>query len=138
VRDSARSARQRRRQTNQLTCGIRGAARLSATAGYPDESLRLWAGAEHIEAATGMRYMPLMERLDRPLRQQCADGFGPVATGLLVEGASRSVAEVTQAAEESLLRLSADNNWRETREMHVAPPGRSEHPWTRRHLGRLE
>jgi hypothetical protein len=86
-----------------LTCGIRGAARLSATAGYPDRSLRLWGGAEHIEAVTGMRYMPLMERLDRPLLQRCTESLGPSASRLLAEGASRSVAETTQAAEEALL-----------------------------------
>ncbi len=86
-----------------LTCGIRGAARLSAAAGYPHRSLRLWGGAEHIEAVTGMRYMPLMERLDRPLIRQSTDAVGPGASRLLAEGASRSVAETTQAAEEALL-----------------------------------
>jgi hypothetical protein len=92
-----------------LPCAIRGAARLSATA-HPDESLRLWGGAEHIEAITGMRYMPLMERLDRPQRQQCTDALGADAPRLLAEGASWSVAEVTQAAEEALLALQADDN----------------------------
>jgi hypothetical protein len=86
-----------------LTCGIRGAARLSAMAGHPDRSLRLWGGAEHIEAITGMRYMPLMERLDRPLLQYCTESLGPSATRLLTEGASRSVAETTEAAEQALL-----------------------------------
>jgi predicted ATPase len=93
-----------------LSSGIRGAARLSATAGYPDRSLRLWGGAEHIESVTGMRYMPLMERLDRPLRQQCTDALEPDAIRLLAEGASWSVAEATQHAEEALLMLQADNN----------------------------
>jgi hypothetical protein len=98
-----------------LSCGIRAAARLSAMAGDPDESLRLWAGAEHVEVVTGMRYMPLMERLDRPLRQECTDALGPDAARLLAEGASWSVAEATQAAEEALLRLQADNDWNETK-----------------------
>jgi predicted ATPase/class 3 adenylate cyclase len=96
-----------------LSCGIRGAARLSAT-GDPEESLRLWGGAGHVETVTGMRYMPLMQRLDYPLLQQCADALGPDATRPLAEGASWSIAEVTQAAEEALLRLQADINWNET------------------------
>jgi hypothetical protein len=89
---------------------IRGIARLSATMGYPGESLRLWGSAEHIETVTGQPYMPLMERLDRPLRQQCTDALGPDAARLLAEGASWSVAEATQAAEEALLTLQADDN----------------------------
>jgi hypothetical protein len=88
-----------------LTCGIRGAARLSAKAGYPDRSLRLWGGAQHIEAVTGMRYMPLMARLDGPLVQQCTEALGPNVSRLIAEGASCSVAETTQAAEEALLSL---------------------------------
>ncbi len=91
-----------------LACGIRGAARLSATAGHPEESLRLWGGAEQIEAVTGMGYMPLVARLDRPLRQQCTDALGPDAARLLAEGASWSVAEATQAAEGALQRLQPD------------------------------
>lgn len=93
-----------------LTCGIRGAARLSAKAGHPDESLRLWAGAEQVEAMTGLRYMPLMERLDQPHRQQCIDSVGPQATRMFAEGASWSVAEATQLAEEALVRLQAEND----------------------------
>jgi hypothetical protein len=93
-------------------CGIRAAARLSAIAGYPEQSLRLFGGAERVEILTGMRYMALMGRLDRPLRQQCTDALGPDATRLLAEGASWSVAEATQAAEEALLRLQADNEQR--------------------------
>jgi hypothetical protein len=92
---------------NLLTSGIRGAARLSATAGHPQEALRLWGGAEHVEAVTGMRYMPLMQRLDRPLVQQCTNALGPDAARLLAEGASWSVAEATQAAEEALVRLQS-------------------------------
>jgi predicted ATPase/class 3 adenylate cyclase len=92
-----------------LSSAIRGAARLSAAAGYPAEALRLWAGAEHVEAVTAMRYMPLMQRLDGPLRQQCTDALGPGAARPLAEGASWSVAEATQAAEEALLGLQADN-----------------------------
>ncbi len=88
-----------------LTGGIRGAARLSATAGYPAVSLRLWAGADHIESITSTRYMPLWERLDRPLREQATDALGSDATRLRTGGASWSVAEVTQAAEDALLRL---------------------------------
>jgi hypothetical protein len=89
-----------------LPCGIRGAARLSARAGDPDQSVRLWATAEHIEAVTHVRYMPLMERLDRPLRQQCVDGLGPDATArLIAEGTSLSTAEATQAPEDALLGL---------------------------------
>ena len=101
---------------------IRGVARLSATIGYPGESLRLWGSAEHIEAVTGQPYMPLMERLDRPLRQHCADAVGPDAARLLAEGASWSVAEATQAAEEALLKIEPDENRLETSRMPVAPP----------------
>jgi predicted ATPase/class 3 adenylate cyclase len=92
-----------------LTSGIRGAARLAANAGYPELALRLWGGAEHIEAVAGMQYLPLMERLDGPLRQQCTDAVGADAASLLAEGASWSVAEATQAAEEALLGLEAGN-----------------------------
>jgi hypothetical protein len=92
-----------------LPCGIRGAARLSARAGHPEMSLRLWAGAEHTETVTGMRCMPLMERLDRPLRQQCTDALGHGAARLLAEGASWSVPEASQAAEEALLTLQTDD-----------------------------
>jgi hypothetical protein len=98
--------------TNWLTCGPRAAARLSARAGYPAEALRLWGGAEHVEAVTGLQYLPLMERLDRPLLQQCTDAVGPDATRLLAEGASWSVAEANQAAEEALLTLQAANRTR--------------------------
>jgi hypothetical protein len=105
-----------------LTCGIRGAARLSAVAGHPDRSLRLWGGAEHIETVTVMRYMPLMQRLDRPLLQQCTDALGNDASRLLAEGASWSVAEATQAAEEALLGLQGDEPGTEPG-MPVAPPG---------------
>ena len=89
----------------RLTFGIRAAARLSATAGYPEQSLRLWGGAERIEAVTGLGYLPLMQRLDRPLRQQCTDILGPDATRLLAEAASWSVPQISQAAEEALLTL---------------------------------
>jgi hypothetical protein len=92
-----------------LTSGIRSAARVSATAGHHEEGLRLWRGAEHVEALTGMHYLPLMEKLDRPLRQQCIDAVGADAARLLAEGASWSVAEASQAAEEELVRLLADN-----------------------------
>ena len=91
-----------------LACGVRGAARLSATAGHPVESLRLWGGAEQIEAVTGMGYMPLVARLDLPLRQQCTDALGPDAARLVAEGASWSVAEATEAAEGALQRLQPD------------------------------
>jgi predicted ATPase/class 3 adenylate cyclase len=94
-------------QRNLLTCGIRAAARLTAAAGYHEEAMRLWAGAERVEAATAMRYMALMQRLDGAPRQQCADALGPNATPLLAEGASWSVLEATQAAEEALLTLQA-------------------------------
>jgi predicted ATPase/class 3 adenylate cyclase len=93
-----------------LAWSIRGIARLSASMGYPRESLRLWGSAEHIEAVTGQPYMPLMERLDRPLRQQCADAVGPDGARLLAEGASWSAAAATQAAEEALLRLQAEKD----------------------------
>jgi hypothetical protein len=93
-----------------LPCGIRAAARLSAIAGRPGQALRLWGGAEHTEAATSMRYMPLMQRLDRPHLQRCVDTLGPDAARLLAEGASWSISEATQAAEEALLRLQADND----------------------------
>jgi hypothetical protein len=93
-----------------LAWAIRGVARLSATMDYPGESLRLWGSAEHIEAVTGQPYMPLMERMDRPLRQHCADALGPDAARLLAEGASWSVAEATQAAEEALLKIEPDAN----------------------------
>ncbi len=91
----------------RLTFGIRAAARLSTTAGHPEQSLRLWGGAARIEAVTAMRYMPLMERLDRPLRQRCTDILGPDATRLLAEAASWSVPKVSQAAEEALLTIQA-------------------------------
>jgi predicted ATPase/class 3 adenylate cyclase len=93
-----------------LTCGIRAAARLCARAGYPERSLPLWAGAERIEATTKMQYMPLMQRLDRPLLQQCTDALGPTAARLIAEGAGWSVAEATQAAEDALRRLQADSD----------------------------
>jgi predicted ATPase/DNA-binding SARP family transcriptional activator len=89
----------------RLTCGIRAAARLSATAGHPEQSLRLWGGADRIEAVTALRYLPLMQRLDRPLRQWCTDVLGPDATRLLAEAASWSVPKISQAAEETLLNL---------------------------------
>ncbi len=92
-----------------LPCAIRGAARLSARAGNLQQSLRLWGGAEHVEAITGMRYMPLMERLDRPLRQKSTDALRPAASRLLAEGASWSVAQSTEAAEEALLMIQADH-----------------------------
>jgi hypothetical protein len=93
-----------------LPCGIRAAARLSAAAAHPEQALRLWGGAEQTEIVTGMRYMPLMQRLDRPVLQQCTDALGPDAASLLAEGASWSVAEATQAAEETLVGLQADEN----------------------------
>jgi hypothetical protein len=93
-----------------LPCGIRGAARLSASAGYPAEALRLWGSAGHVEAITGLQYLPLMQRLDRPLLQQCNDALGPDAARLVAEGASWSVAEATQAAEDALVRLQAKND----------------------------
>ena len=91
-----------------LPGGIRGAARLSATAGYPAESLRLWAGAEHIETITGTRYLPLWETLDRPLRARCVDALGSDATRLFADAPSWSIAEVTQAAEDALLNVQSD------------------------------
>jgi hypothetical protein len=102
-----------------VTSGIRAAARLSATAGYLEQAVRLWAGADQIEVDIGLRYMPLMQRLDRPLRQKCSDAVGPDAARLLAEGASWSVAEATQTAEEALLRLQADNDWNETKGAEV-------------------
>jgi predicted ATPase/class 3 adenylate cyclase len=104
-----------------LACGIRGAARLSVIAGYPDQALQLWGGAEHVEAVTGMRYMPLMQRLDGPLFRQCSDALGPDAALLLAEGAAWSVAEATQAAEEALVRLQADSDEIEPHATPVAP-----------------
>jgi hypothetical protein len=98
-----------------LTGGIRGAARLSATAGYAAESLRLWASAEHMEAITGTRYMPLWDRLDRPLLEERTDALGPDAARLRIEGASWSAAEATEAAEQALIRLRADHHRREAR-----------------------
>jgi predicted ATPase/class 3 adenylate cyclase len=100
-----------------LTCGIRGAARMSASAGHAEQALGLWGCAEQIEAASGLRYMPLMQRLDRPLRQPCADALGADAIRLLAEGASWSVAEASQAAEQALLGLQAGNR----REAIVVP-----------------
>jgi predicted ATPase/class 3 adenylate cyclase len=100
VRSSRRSG-----LTVMLTCAIRAAARLSATAGNPEQALRLWAGAEHVETVTGMAYTALMQRLDRPLRQQCMAALGSNSRRLLDEGATWSVAEATQAAEEALLTL---------------------------------
>jgi hypothetical protein len=94
-----------------LSFGIRSAARLAATAGHPAEALQLWGGAEQAELVTGVGYMPLMQRLDRLHLQQCVDALGPDAARLLAEGASWSVAEATQAAEEALVRLQADNDW---------------------------
>jgi hypothetical protein len=52
--------------------------------------------------------MPLMQRLDRPLLHQCTAALGPEAPRLLAEGASWSVAEATQAAEQTLVRLQGD------------------------------
>ena len=109
-------------ERTMLTGGIRGTARLCATAGQPAESLRLWGGAERIEAVTGMRYMPLMQRLDRPLRQKCTDTLGPDVARLLAEGASWSVSEASQAAEEALLRLQHKEHRPGPRGMPVAPP----------------
>jgi predicted ATPase len=91
-----------------LTCGIRSAARLAAAAGYPAESLPLWAGAAQLEAATGAPYLPLWERLDRPLRRHSADALGSHADRLLAEGASWSIAGITGTAEDVLLRLQGD------------------------------
>jgi hypothetical protein len=105
-----------------LPFGIRGAARLSAVAGYPEQALRLWGGAGNVEAVTGMRYMPLMQRLDRPLFQQCRAALGLDTARLTAEGASWSVAEATQAAEEAILRLQGDNNGVEANSAAVAPP----------------
>jgi predicted ATPase/DNA-binding SARP family transcriptional activator len=96
-----------------LTCGIRAAARLAAREGHAEQSLRLWGGAERIEADIGLRDMPLINRLDGPLRQQCTAALGPDATRLLAEGASWSVAEATQAAEEALLALQAETRMSE-------------------------
>jgi hypothetical protein len=92
-----------------LNSGIRSAARLSVMAGHAKQARLLWGGAEHLEAVTSMRYMPLIERLDRPLRHRCAQALGSEAAPLLAEGASWSVAETTQAAEAALLSLQADN-----------------------------
>ena len=89
----------------RLTFGVRAAARLSAAAGHPEQALRLWGGAERIEAVTGLRSLPLMQRLDRPLRQQCTDILGPDAARLLAEAASWSVPHISQAAEEAVLTL---------------------------------
>ena len=89
----------------RLTFGIRAAARISATAGYPEQALRLWGSAKRIEAVTGLCSLPLMQRLDRPLRQRCTDILGPDATRLLAEAASWSVPQISQAAEEALLTL---------------------------------
>ena len=89
----------------RLTFGVRAAARLSAAAGYPEQSLRLWGGAERIEAVTGLSSLPLMQRLDRPLRQQCTHMLGTDAARLLAEALSWSVPHISQAAEEALLTL---------------------------------
>jgi predicted ATPase/class 3 adenylate cyclase len=105
-----------------LPCGIRAGARLCAKSGYPQQAQRLWGAAGHVETVTGMRYMPLMERLDRSLLQQCTDAIGADAARLVAEGASWSVAEATQAAEEALVQLQADNNWEEPNATPVAPP----------------
>jgi predicted ATPase len=105
-----------------LPCGIRAAARLSVRAGHPEQALRLWGGAEQTEIVTDMRYMPLMQRLDRPLLQQGTDALGPDAARLLAEGASQSIAELTQAAEEALFELAADESGLEPRGMPDAPP----------------
>jgi hypothetical protein len=104
-----------------LSSGIRAAARLSARAGHPDESLRLWGGAEHTEAIIGLRCMPLMQRLDGPLLQQCTDALGPDATRLIAEGAAWSVAEVSQAAEEALVGLQTGNSRSDRGGMQVPP-----------------
>ena len=104
-----------------LTCGIRSSARLAARRGHPEKSLRLWGSAERIEADIGLRDMPLINRLDQQLRQQCTDAIGPDATGLLAEGASWSVAKATQAAEEALLALQAETRMSEPNETPVAP-----------------
>jgi hypothetical protein len=105
-----------------LTCGIRGAARLSVIADHPEQALRLWGGAENVETVTGMRYMPLMQRLDRPLLQQCTDALGPDATRLINVGAAWSVVEATQAAEEALVRLQAESEGLESGAASIALP----------------
>jgi hypothetical protein len=66
--------------------------------------------------------MPLMQRLDRPLFQQCKDALGPDATRRYAEGASLSVSEATQAAEEALVRLQGDIDGVEPNPTAVAPP----------------
>jgi hypothetical protein len=104
-----------------LTCGIRASARLAARGGHPEQSLRLWGGAERIEADIGLRDMPLINRLDQPLRQQCTDAIGPDATRLLAEGASWSVPEATQAAEAALLALQAETRMSEPNEIPRTP-----------------
>ncbi len=120
-----------------LTCGIRASARLAARGGHPEQSLRLWGGAERIEADIGLRDMPLIDRLDRPLRQECTDALGPDATRLLAEGASWSVAKASQAAEEALLALQAENRMSESNGTpHLTPPSATESS-VRRHMRTL-
>jgi hypothetical protein len=85
-----------------LPCAVRSVARL-ASARKPEVALRLWGGAERMEAVTGLRNLPLMERLDRPVRQACAEAFLTETATLVTNGASWSVAQVTEAAEEALL-----------------------------------
>jgi hypothetical protein len=104
-----------------LTCGIRAAARLAAKEGHPEQSLRLWGGAERIEADIGLRDMPLINRLDRPLLQQCTAALGPDAARLLAEGASWSVAEASQAAEAALVALQVKNRPNEPNRAPIAP-----------------
>jgi hypothetical protein len=87
-----------------LPCAIRSSARLVG-AGSPDLALRLWGGAEQMEVITGLRNLPLMERLDDPIRQVCTNELAGGAENLLLEGRSWSVTQVTEAAEQALLTM---------------------------------
>ncbi len=90
-----------------LPCAIRTTARL-ATTELPEVALRLWGGAEQMEVVTGLRNLPLMVRLDGPIRQACADVLVAGTEKLVLEGAAWPVTHLTEAAEEALLMLRAE------------------------------
>jgi predicted ATPase/class 3 adenylate cyclase len=93
-----------------LAYATHGAARFAARVVRPENALRLWGAAEHLETTTGLHQMPLMIRLDTRLQQACRDAVGTPADALLAEGEVLSGRDLIETAQQTLL-AAQQSNW---------------------------
>ena len=96
-----------------LAYAIHGAARFAARVGRPEDALRLWGAAYHLEDTTGLHRMPLMIRLDTPLHQACREAVGPEADPLWAEGAVMSARTLIETTQQALL-AAPPTSWPDT------------------------